>query len=216
MHDRYEHGRPSNKYHNNMATTAHKTSGTNDGMNTHGRLWPRLRLIGWSLATLVLLLPLVAGLFTPEVQWGPGDFLAAGLLLGGTGLLFELALRRSRDEAFRWGALVALAAGLLLAWANAAVGIVGSGANTANALYYAVLAIALSGGWVAGFQAKGLSVALFATAAAQALVTGLALLFNWGRSEDPVAPLLGINAVFIVLWIGAALLFRRSAGQEAH
>lgn len=185
-------------------------------MNTHGRWWTRLRIVGWSLAALILLLPLIARLFTDEVHWSPGDFLAAGLLLGGTGLLFELALRRSRDDAFRWGALVALATGLLLAWSNAAVGIVGAGANTANALYFAVLAIGLSGCWVAGFQAKGMAVALFATAAAQALVTGLAVLFNWGRSADPIAPLLGINAFFVVLWIGAALLFRRSAGRGAH
>ncbi|MBS1581608.1 MAG: hypothetical protein JST66_05330 [Bacteroidetes bacterium] len=185
-------------------------------MNGNERFWGRLRLVGWSLAALILLLPLIARSFTDEVHWSPGDFLAAGLLLGGTGLLFELALRRSRDDAFRWGALVALAAGLLLAWSNAAVGIVGAGANTANALYFAVLAIGLSGCWVAGFQAKGMSMALFATAVAQALVTGLAVLFNWGRSADPIASLLGINAFFVALWIGAALLFRRSAERGAH
>ncbi len=148
-----------------MTTEANKDmriSGTN------GRMWNTLRLVGWSLAALIMLLPLVASQLSDEVDWSAGDHLFAAVMLGGVGLLFELAIRRSNDNAYRWGVLVALAAGFLLMWINAAVGIVGSGANTANTLYFSVLAITLSGCWVADFQAKGMSAAMFATAAAQA------------------------------------------------
>ena len=45
-----------------------------------------------ALATaLVLLVPLVAMQITDEADWSLADFVLAGALLGGTGLLLELA-----------------------------------------------------------------------------------------------------------------------------
>jgi hypothetical protein len=76
------------------------------------------------LATLaILLVPAVAMRFTDEVNWGPGDFLAGGALLAGTGLAYVLAKRRIARGPGRLllGALLAL--GLLLVWAELAVGI---------------------------------------------------------------------------------------------
>jgi hypothetical protein len=76
------------------------------------------------LATLaVLLVPAVAMRFTAEVNWGPGDFLVGGALLAGTGLAYVLAKRRiaGRSGRLLLGALLAL--GLLLVWAELAVGI---------------------------------------------------------------------------------------------
>ncbi|MCS0615050.1 hypothetical protein NX783_20120 [Massilia kyonggiensis] len=77
------------------------------------------------LATLaILLVPAVAMRFTNEVNWGPGDFLAAGALLAGTGLAYVLAKPRiaGRPGRLLLGGLLAL--GLLLVWAELAVGIV--------------------------------------------------------------------------------------------
>ena len=51
------------------------------------------RIIGWSLAGSVLLIPLVAMQFTKEVQWTVGDFMFAALLIGLVGTAFELAVR---------------------------------------------------------------------------------------------------------------------------
>lgn len=76
------------------------------------------------LATLaILLVPAVAMRFTDEVNWGPGDFLAGGALLAGTGLAYVLTRRRiaGRPGRLLLGALLAL--GLLLVWAELAVGI---------------------------------------------------------------------------------------------
>jgi hypothetical protein len=47
------------------------------------------------VTAVVLLVPLVAMQFTDEVDWGVADFVFAGVLLGGTGLLLERAIRRA-------------------------------------------------------------------------------------------------------------------------
>jgi hypothetical protein len=85
----------------------------------------RWRVAGWGLAALILLLPAVAMLVTGEVAWGPGDFLAAAILLGGAGLSLELVVRVTRPGAARWAAGAAVLAALLLVWAELAVGIFG-------------------------------------------------------------------------------------------
>ena len=77
------------------------------------------------LATLaILLVPAVAMRFTDEVNWGAGDFLAGGALLAGTGLAWVLTKRHiaGRPGRLLLGGLLAL--GLLLVWAELAVGIV--------------------------------------------------------------------------------------------
>ncbi len=76
------------------------------------------------LATLaILLVPAVAMRFTHEVDGGPGDCLVGAALLAGTGLAYVLAKRRIAGRAGRLlvGGLLAL--GLLLAWAELAVGV---------------------------------------------------------------------------------------------
>lgn len=81
------------------------------------------RVLGWSFAVLLLCIPAVAMQFTREVNWGPEDFLAAALLIGLAGLGFELAARLSRGRAVRWIVAGAVLLGVLLVWAELAVGI---------------------------------------------------------------------------------------------
>ena len=75
---------------------------------------------------LFLFAPLVAMQLTTQVTWTAFDFLAAAILLIGTGLLFLLALHAFPTRRARIGAGVALACGMLLVWAELAVGIVGA------------------------------------------------------------------------------------------
>jgi hypothetical protein len=49
----------------------------------------------------VLLVPLVAMQITDEVDWGVFDFVLAGVLLAGTGLLLELAVKKPRNVVYR-------------------------------------------------------------------------------------------------------------------
>lgn len=183
-------------------------------MNNEGRVWRILRIVGWSVAAGVLLLPLVAMLFTQEVNWGLEDFVFAGLLLGGSGLLFEWILRRSNDDTYRTGALLALAAMVLLVWSNAAVGFVGSGANVANVLYFALVAIPLLGGFVSGFTARGMFLTLILTAIVQVAITGFVFLAGFVSGAESGA-VLAINAIFILVWLGAAALFHRAASDTS-
>ena len=81
------------------------------------------RLGFWGLAALVLVLPLVAMQVTDQVSWGPGDFLVAALLLAGTGLGLELAMRLFREPIQRWLAAGGVAFVGALIWAELAVGI---------------------------------------------------------------------------------------------
>jgi hypothetical protein len=73
---------------------------------------------------LLLLVPLVAMRFTREVDWGPGDFLAAGALLAGAGLAWVGVSRRVRAPRRRVLMKAGVALVLLLVWTELAVGIV--------------------------------------------------------------------------------------------
>jgi len=77
----------------------------------------------WAVIALLLLLPLVAMAFTPEINWTRTDFAAAGGLLVGAGLAYEWVVTRIVDPRGRAAATVALLAALLLAWAHGAVGV---------------------------------------------------------------------------------------------
>lgn len=62
---------------------------------------PNKRLIGIVLTVVILLLiPLIAMQFTAEVAWTQSGFLAAGVLLPGTGLLCELVLRNVKKNQY--------------------------------------------------------------------------------------------------------------------
>ncbi len=78
-----------------------------------------------ALATaLILLLPLVAMQFTDGIDWGVFDFVFAAVLLGGTGLLLELALRKPRNLVYRAAAAAIGVAAIVLGEADDAPGLV--------------------------------------------------------------------------------------------
>jgi hypothetical protein len=78
-----------------------------------------------ALATaLVLLVPLVAMQISGEVQWSLFDFAFAGALLGGTGLLLELVVRKPRNILPRALAGAIAVAAILLGEADDAPGLV--------------------------------------------------------------------------------------------
>ena len=82
------------------------------------------RLIGILLIVgLLLLIPLIAMQFTDEVNWTLPDFIAAGILLLGTGLMCEFALRKVKKTKYRIAICLAILSTLLLIWAELAVGI---------------------------------------------------------------------------------------------
>ena len=170
-------------------------------------------IIRIALATaFLLLLPLVAMQITDDVVWSLADFVTAGGLLFGTGLMFELVAGKGGTLAYRAAVGVALGTALFLVWANLAVGIIGNEGNPANLAYFGVLAVGFVGAFVARLKPQGMARALFATAIAQGLVAAAALIAGMHRSpESSVPEILAVNGFFVVLWVGSALLFRRAA-----
>lgn len=188
-----------------------------------------------ALATgFILMLPFLAMQFdigvtdpgdgTEGVAWTLFDFVFAGVLLFSAGLAYELIAKKMSNVAYRAAAGVALASALFLVVATGAVGIIGSEDNPANLMYAGVLAIGIGGAVIARLQPRGMARTLYATAIAQALVAVIALIAMeidpswWGeadRTQDlsPVLQVLGVNGMFIALFLGSARLFQTAAAR---
>ena len=161
------------------------------------------------VTTLILLIPFTAMYFTPEVNWTLTDFIAAGTLLFGTGLIFKLITKSSEGIIYKIAVGFALLTGLFLIWSNLAVGIIGSENNAINLLYFGVIAVGIIGSIIAGFRAKAMAVTLWAMAVAHALITATAL--YTGMDQLPgssVFEILGVNGLFIKLFLAGGFLFR--------
>lgn len=174
-------------------------------------------IIRIALATaLLLLVPLVAMQFSDEVDWSLSDFVVAGALLFGSGLTYELIARKAGSKAYRVAVGLAVATALILVWLNLAVGIIGSEDNPANLMYLGVLAVGVIGAIIARLRPHGMARTLFAMALAQALVPMIALMI-WKPQVTLEPPgVLGVfvlNACFVMLFVGSALLFRRASHQ---
>ena len=151
------------------------------------------RMIGWGIVAALIALPAIAMRFTGEVNWITGDFVFAIVMLGGVGLAFEMAVRASGSFAYRAGVAMALGAGLLLLWGNAAVGIIGNEDRLINLWFNLIPLVALAGAIGARFRAQGMVAAMTATAAAQ-LGVGIVTLYH-GHSVW----------VFTMIWTGGWL-----------
>lgn len=175
----------------------------------------RIVIIVGFVAAFILLLPLLAMQITDEMVWSLFDFAAAWILLFGAGLTYKLIARKTKNKAYRTAVGIAVSTALLIVWANLAVGIIGTEDNPANWMFVGVLAVGIIGAIIARFQPYGMSLALFATALAHALVVVIALI---ARLDDQVSGPIEIvipNLFFIVLWVGAARLFRNASRRQA-
>lgn len=78
-------------------------------------------ILGITLGLLAV--PAIAMFFSDEVNWGPGDFVVAGLLIFGLGT--AIALARKKAKRHPW-VIVLIVLFFLLLWAELAVGVFGS------------------------------------------------------------------------------------------
>jgi hypothetical protein len=177
--------------------------------------WNGWRVARWSVASALLLTPLVAMQFTPQVRWTVSDFVFAGAMIVGVGLLYELAVKISGSFAYRAGAAVGLGTCFLLVWINLAVGIIGDEDNFHNAYYFCEVLLAAGAAFAAALKPAGMMRAMLAAATFQALITAAAFFDGWDASEPPgPVGLLGLNSAFIASWLLSAALFRRAAQIE--
>ena len=167
------------------------------------------------IAAVILSLPLLAMQVTSEVVWTLGDFVIAGALLVGTGLLYEAAVRRAGSLTYRAAVAVALGAGLFLVWAILAVGAIGAEGDPADLMYVGVLAMGIVGALIVRLRPEGMARVLLVMALAVVLVAVVALVAGKHLSpESSVVEIVGVNGFFAALFIGSAWLFRRAALEQ--
>lgn len=173
-----------------------------------------IKIALWMGACALLLAPSVAMQFTREVMWTPSDFIVFGIMLFGALGLYELVARNGVG-AYRWATGIAMTAAFFLVWINLAVGIIGSEGNPANLMFAGVLAVGLLGACIARFRPAGMAYALFATALAQ-MGAGIVALAGGLGADGSGWPrdVIGLTAIFTILWLASATLFRRAARHE--
>jgi hypothetical protein len=74
----------------------------------------------------IVMIPFLAMQITREVNWDKTDFIVMGTLLFGTGSMFVLAARKTRNIRYRAAIGAALVVAFLLLWVELAVGIFGT------------------------------------------------------------------------------------------
>lgn len=157
-----------------------------------------------TITAVLLLIPLAAMQFTDEVVWGPLDFLVAGVLLFLAQISYAWIAVKQKDILYKAASGLVVATGLLLIWANLAVGIIGDEGNPENLIYYVVIAVGIIGIFISRFRPRGMAWVLLVTALAQMLAFLIAAISGWD-------PDFMIHAFYAFLWILSALLFRLAA-----
>lgn len=173
-------------------------------------------------AALILLIPLVMTIIDRNKaegdgwHWSVGDFIFGYLMLFGFGVAYEMVARRSSDTKYKVAVGIAVVATFLLLWVNAAVGIIGDD-HPINMLYVLIFAIGFFGAIISRLQPQGMARTLIAMAVVQMVIPVVALYLAPKEVYDDPPGLIGVftlNAVFAMLFVGSALLFRQAAGEQ--
>lgn len=135
------------------------------------------------------------------------------LLLTVAALVF-MVFKIRHGAIYRLAVGVAVLAVVLLVWINLAVGVIGEPDNPANLMYFGVPAVAFVGAIIARFKPAGMSLALLAAALGQVLVALVTIFGGLGAPVTPARAYVVLNAIFVALWIGSALLFRSAARDQ--
>lgn len=104
---------------------------------------------------------------------------------------------------------------LLLVWLSLGVGIIGGDGDIANLLYALVLLVTVVVAVRGRFQSKAMMWALISAALVQALIALLAVYTGLGLPYSGPAELILLNGFFVLLYLGAALMFRQACKQSA-
>ncbi|PUB28164.1 hypothetical protein C8J95_108108 [Elizabethkingia sp. YR214] len=80
----------------------------------------------YSVATLLLIIPLIGMQLSKEIKWSLLDFIIAGFLLFTTAFTIDLIMRRVKIKAFQFICIALVLIVLFLIWAELAVGIFGT------------------------------------------------------------------------------------------
>ena len=117
--------------------------------------------------------------------------------------------------AYRSAVALAIGTVAFLAWGVLAMGVIGAEGDRFDLLYLAVPAVGIVGALAARWRPSGMVRTLLAMAGVQALITVVALII--GKQESPVSSvpeIVGLNGLFVALFLGAAWLFSRAGRRD--
>ena len=167
------------------------------------------RIARWTASLALLLTPLVMMQFSDEWHWTIGSFLLAGTMIGGVGLLYELAERANGSRAYRAGVAVALATSFLTVWTTL-VRDDGTGIG-----YFLLIMAAAVGGFSAWFRPAGMARTMLGVAIMQALLgIAVATAPSTARMPDGSIKALLFAGFFAALWLISANFFRAAAKRD--
>ena len=168
--------------------------------------WNYWRIARWTAALALLLTPLVMMQISDEWHWGIGSFVAAGIMIGGVGLLYEIAERASGSRAYRAGVAVALMASFLTVWTT-----IVRDDGTGIGFLLLIMAAAV-GGFSAWFRPAGMARTMLGVAIMQAFL-GLAIATAPSTASVPGGPfkILVFSGFFAAIWLISAAFFRAAA-----
>lgn len=109
---------------------------------------------------------------------------------------------------------LAIVAALFPFYVELAVGVIDPPGGPLLWMQLGVLAVGIIGAGIARFRPHGMARTLFAVAFAQALVAVIALIALPGHPASPPVEILGVNGLFVALFVGSALLFQRAANKH--
>jgi hypothetical protein len=187
--------------------------------NTQGGVRRRSIWKGPAVITAIILgIPLLRSLFVSGWNWDLRGFVfvgGVGTLLFSFGLTYQMVTRKLGTPAYRAGVGVALVATFFLVWGNFVQA--ADDVNPAAMMYLVVRLVGIIGAAAARFQPKGMALALFAAALAQALVLAILLVQNPPVTSWSAAVWRGFggNAFFFMLFVGSASLFRKAGHGES-
>ncbi len=167
------------------------------------------------ISTALLIVPITAPFFVDGWLWTGFDYIFAWVLFSLVSLAITFVIKSEKATLYKLAASLAVVTIFLLVWINAAVGLIGDGdLDSPNALYFGVLAVGFILAVISRFKPQGMSRALLTMALAQFLVPVIVLLI-WPPPVISWAPgvvqVFCLNAVFVLLWVTSAILFRRAS-----
>ncbi|MBD8066056.1 hypothetical protein IC608_11285 [Devosia sp. PTR5] len=169
----------------------------------------------WAGAVGIYLIPVALKVTTGDLDWSLVDLLFVAVLIFLPVLIYDAATRQVASWSYHAGMAVALAGASFLVFSTASVGIIGSESDAANALYFAVVAAGLVGGFSVRLSADGMARTLTGVAAVQMLITIIALFLQLGYPDSGPLELLAINGLFVAMWLFAAFLFSKAAREPS-
>lgn len=178
------------------------THETENSLALRRRRFNGWRIAGWGSALALLALPAIGMLLTREIDWSPGDFIAAAFLLLALGSGIELAVNFGRTSVHRLALAFSALVAFLTVWANGAVGIIRSEAEPVNLAFYAMIAAGIFAAILVKGRPRAMATITGLLAAGQ-LAAGL-------LAEALDMPDWGPPVFLAFLWSVAALLFLKA------